>query len=104
MAVIDISEKLGQEPIKIKLAENQVFDADCSAEKYMILENKLNQNGFNLENMYEFIREILGEGAELYVKSLNPTVKQLRIIAIAISAAVTEESYEEMEKRFQKIQ
>ena len=104
MAVIDISEKLGREPIKIKLAEDQVFDVDFSAEKYMVLENKLNNDGFSLENLYEFIREILGEGAEAYVKTLKPTVKQLRIIAIAISSAVTEESYEEMEKRFQKIQ
>lgn len=104
MAVIDISEKLGKEPITIKLAEEQIYEVDCSAEKYMEVQQKLVNGEFSIQAMYTMIEELLGETALKYVKNQQYTVKQLEILVTAISAAVSEVSYEEMEKRFQNKQ
>lgn len=102
MASIDISEKLGKEAKTIKFSDNAIFEVDCSADKYMIMQQKLQDKEFSIQAMYDMIQELLGDGALDYVKKMNPTIKHLEVIVTAISAVVSEVSYEEMEKRFQR--
>lgn len=44
---------------------------------------------------------LMGEEALKEIKSMKLTIKGLKAVVTALSAIVSEESYEEMEKRFQ---
>ena len=101
MAQIDISSKLGKEKQTIKLAEGKVFEVDTSADNYLLVQEKMKNENFSIETMYEMIENLMGKEALEAVKELKPTIPGLRSIIIALSAIVNEVSYEEMEKRFQ---
>lgn len=102
--MIDISEKLGKDPTTIKIAEDEIYEVDCSAEKYMEIQQELVNTEFSLATIYKMVEQMLGPEAHRSIKEKKYTVKQMERIAIALSAAVSEVSYEEMEKRFQNKQ
>lgn len=101
MANIDISSKLGKEKQTITIAEGKTYEVDTSAETYLIMQDKIANKEFSLNSMYEMIEVLLGETALKEIKEMKPTPNQLKVIVTALSALVSEVSYEEMEKRFQ---
>lgn len=101
MAEIDISSKLGKEKKTIKLAEGKVFEVDTSADTYLIIQERIEREEFSIKSMYEMIEILMGKEALKEIQDMKLTVNGLKSVIIAISAIVTEVSYEEMEKRFQ---
>lgn len=101
MAEIDISSKLGKEKKTIKLAEGKVFEVDTSADTYLIIQERIEREEFSIKSMYEMIEILMGKEALKEIQDMKLTVNGLRSVIIAISAIVSEVSYEEMEKRFQ---
>ena len=102
MSVIDISSKLGKESKQIKIAEGKVYEVDTSADNYLLVQEKMKNENFSIETMYTMIEMLMGKEALKDIKEMKPTISQLTAIVTAISAVVSEVSYEEMEKRFQK--
>jgi len=102
MSQIDISSKLGKEKKTIKLAEGKVFEVDTSADKYLIIQEKLEKENFSINSMYEMIEALMGEEALKEIKDMKLTINGLRAVITAISATISEVSYEEMEERFQE--
>lgn len=101
MAVIDISSKLGKEKATIKLAEGKVYEVDTSADNYLLVQEKIKDQDFSIDVMYQMIEMLMGKEALKEIKEMKLTIPGLKAIVIALSAVVNEESYEEMEKRFQ---
>lgn len=100
MAQIDISSKLGKEKATIKLAEGKVFEVNTSADNYLVVQEKLKNVEFSIEVMYEMIEMLMGKKALEEIKEMKLSIQGLESVVIALSAAVSEVSYEEMEKRF----
>ena len=101
MAEFDISSKLGKEKATIKIAEGKVYEVDTSADNYLCVQEKIKNKEFSIDVMYEMIEMLMGEKALKEIKDMKLTISGLKAIIIALSAIVSEESYEEMEKRFQ---
>ena len=101
MSVIDISSKLGIEKKKIKLAEGKEYEVDTSADTYITIQERLSNQDFSIQSMYEMIEILMGEKALKEIKEMKLTVNGLKNVIIAISAIVSEVEFEEMEKRFQ---
>ena len=104
MAEIDISSKLGKEKATIKLAEGKVYEVDTSADNYLLVQEKIQNEDFSIDTMYKMIEMLMGEKALKEIKEMKLTIPGLRAVIIAVSAVVNEISYEEMEKRFQEKQ
>ena len=51
--------------------------------------------------MYQMIEMLMGKEALKEIKEMKLTIPGLKAIVTALAAVVNEESYEEMEKRFQ---
>ncbi|MFR8144746.1 MAG: hypothetical protein ACLU84_06695 [Clostridia bacterium] len=102
MSVIDISSKLGKEKQTIKIAEGKVFEVDNSADTYLIVQEKLQNQDFSISSMYEMIEVLMGKEALKEIKEMKLTIDGLTAVVIAISAIVNEVEYEEMEKRFRE--
>jgi hypothetical protein len=101
MANIDISAKLGKEKQTITVAEGKVYEVDTSADTYLIIQDRIAKKEFSIDTMYEMLQTLLGEKALKEIKEMKPTIHELKVIITAVSALVSEVSYEEMEKRFQ---
>ena len=101
MANIDISSKLGKEKQTIKIAEGKVFEVDTSADNYLVVQEKIANENFSIRSRYEMIELLMGKEALEEIKNMKLTVNGLKSVIIALSAIVSEVSYEEMEKRFQ---
>jgi hypothetical protein len=101
MAQIDISSKLGLEKSTIKLGDGKIYEVDTSADNYLLVQEKIKNQEFSIATMYEMIEMLMGEEALKEIKSMKLTIKGLKAVVTALSAIVSEESYEEMEKRFQ---
>jgi hypothetical protein len=101
MAQIDISSKLGLEKSTIKLGDGKIYEVDKSADNYLLVQEKIKNQEFSIATMYEMIEMLMGEEALKEIKSMKLTIKGLKAVVTALSAIVSEESYEEMEKRFQ---
>lgn len=101
MASIDISSKLGKEKATIKLAEDKVYEVDTSADNYLLVQEKIKDQDFSIEVMYQMIGMLIGEKALKEIKEMKLTIPGLKAVIIALSAVVNEVEYEEMEKRFQ---
>ncbi len=100
MSVIDISSKLGKEKPTLRLSEDKVYEVDTSADNYLIVEEKMKNKEFSISTMYEMIEALLGSEALKEIKEMKLTIQDLTNIVIGLSAAVSEVSFEEMEKRF----
>ena len=90
MAQIDISSKIGNEKPTIKVAEGKVYEVDNSADKYLVVQEKIKNQDFSISVMYEMIEMLMGKDALKEIKGMK------------LSATIDEVSYEEMEKRFQQ--
>lgn len=101
MASIDISSKLGKEKATIKLAEDKVYEVDTSADNYLLVQEKIKDQDFSIEVMYQMIEMLIGEKALKEIKEMKLTIPGLKAVIIALSAVVNEVEYEEIEKRFQ---
>lgn len=101
MASIDISSKLGKEKKTIKLAEGKEYEVDTSADTYLLIQEKIEKDGFSINDMYYMIETLMGKEALKEIKDMKLTINGLKAIVTAIAAQVSEVSYEEMEKRFQ---
>ena len=101
MASIDISSKLGKEKATIKLAEDKIYEVDTSADNYLLVQEKIKDQDFSIEVMYQMIEMLIGEKALKEIKEMKLTIPGLIAVIIALSAVVNEVEYEEMEKRFQ---
>ena len=84
MANIDISSKV-----------------DTSADNYLLVQEKIKDQDFSIEVMYQMIEMLIGEKALKEIKEMKLTIPGLKAVIIALSAVVNEVEYEEMEKRFQ---
>ncbi len=100
--VIDISAKLKQEPIKIKIVEGKEYTIDNSADNFILVQEKLKDHEFSMEIAYEIIEMLMGKDALKEIKDMKLTVQGLETVIIGVMAAINEISYEEMEKRFPK--
>ena len=101
MASIDISSKLGKEKATIKLAEDKIYEVDTSADNYLLVQEKIKDQDFSIEVMYQMIEMLIGEKALKEIKEMKLTIPGLKAVINALSAVVNEVEYEEMEKRFQ---
>lgn len=101
MAQIDISSKLGKDKATIKLAEDKVYEVDTSADNYLLVQEKIKNQDFSIDVMYQMIEMLMGKEALKEIKEMKLTIPGLKAIVTALAAVVNEESYEEMEKRFQ---
>ena len=101
MAVIDISSKLGKEKATIKLAEGKVYEVDTSADNYLLVQEKIKDQDFSIDVMYQMIEMLMGKDALKEIKEMKLTIPGLKAIVTALAAVVNEVEYEEMEKRFQ---
>lgn len=101
MAQIDISSKLGLEKATIKIAEGKVYEVDTSADNYLLVQEKIKNQEFSIATMYEMIEMLMGKEALEEIRGMKLTITGLKAVVTALSAIVSEESYEEMEKRFQ---
>lgn len=99
--ILDISTKLGKEKQEIKIAEGMVYEVDNSAETMLKAEEKF-KNISDANEMFSILELFLGHTASIQIRDLNPTVKMLQTIIIAIMAQVNEEDFDEFEKRFQE--
>lgn len=102
MAQIDISSKIGNEKPTIKVAEGKVYEVDNSANKYLVVQEKIKNQDFSISVMYEMIEMLMGKDALKEIKGMKLSVNGLKAVVIALSATIDEVSYEEMEKRFQQ--
>ena len=100
---LNITDKLGIEKQEITIAEGKTYVVDCAA-KSMLKAQEIFKNDSSLEGVFKVIELLLGKKAKKEIDEMNLTVKQLKIVALAIMAQVNEVSYEEMEKRFQNNQ
>ena len=98
---LNITDKLGIEEQEITIAEGKTYTVDCSA-KAMLKAQEIFKKDSSLEGIFKAIELLLGKKAKKEIDEMNLTVKQLKIIVLAIMAQVNEIPYEEMEERFQK--
>lgn len=98
---LNITDKLGIEKQEITIAEGKTYVVDCAA-KAMLKAQEIFKKDNSLEGVFNVIELLLGKKAKKEIDEMNLTVKQLKIVALAIMAQVNEISYEEMEERFQK--
>lgn len=99
---LNIIDKLGVEKQEITIAEGKTYTVDCAA-KTMIKAQEIFMKDSSLTGMFNVIELLLGKKAKKEIDDMNLTVKQLKVVVLAIMAQVNEISYEEMEKRFQNI-
>ena len=99
---LNITDKLGIEKQEITIAEGKTYIVDCAA-KTMLKAQEMFKKDSSLECIFNVIELLLGKKAKKEIDEMNLTVKQLKIVALAIMAQVNEVSYEEMEKRFRNI-
>lgn len=99
---LNITDKLGIEKQEITIAEGKTYIVDCAA-KTMLKAQEIFRKDSSLEGMFSVIELLLGKKAKKEIDEMNLTVKQLKIVSLAIMAQVNEVSYEEMEQRFQNI-
>ena len=90
MASIDISSKLGKEKATIKLAEDKVYEVDTSADNYLLVQEKIKDQDFSIEVMYQMIEMLIGEKALKEIKEMKLTIPGLKAVIIALSADVNE--------------
>lgn len=101
MSQIDISSKLGKDKATIKLAEGKVYEVDTSADNYLLVQEKIKNQDFSIDVMYQMIEMLMGKEALKEIKEMKLTIPGLKAIVTALAAVVNEVEYEEMEKRFQ---
>lgn len=102
MANLNITDKLGIEEQTITVAEGKTYTVDCRA-KSVVKAQALFEKSSSLETMFSVIELLLGKKAKTEIESMNLTLKNVSRVVLAILAQVNEVSYEEMEKRFRKI-
>lgn len=98
---LNITDKLGIEKQEITIAEGKTYTVNCGA-KTMIKAQEIFKKDNSFDAMFDVIELLLGKKAKKEIDEMNLTVKQLKVIVLAIMAQVNEISYEEMEQRFQK--
>lgn len=98
---LNITDKLGIEKQEITIAEGKTYTVNCGA-KTMIKAQEIFKKDNSFDAMFDVIELLLGKKAKKEIDEMNLTVKQLKVIVLAIIAQVNEISYEEMEQRFQK--
>ena len=98
---LNITDKLGIEKQEITIAEGKTYTVNCGA-KTMIKAQEIFKKDNSFDAMFDVIELLLGKKAKKEIDEMNLTVKQLKVIVLAIMAQVNEISYEEMEERFQK--
>lgn len=98
---LNITDKLGIEKQEITIAEGKTYTVNCGA-KTMIKAQEIFKKDNSFDAMFDVIELLLGKKAKKEIDDMNLTVKQLKVIVLAIMAQVNEISYEEMEQRFQK--
>ena len=72
-----------------------------SADNYLLVQEKIKNQDFSIDVMYQMIEMLMGKEALKEIKEMKLTIPGLKAIVTALAAVVNEESYEEMEKRFQ---
>lgn len=98
---LNIIDKLSVEKQEITIAEGKTYTVDCAA-KTMFKAQEIFMKDSSLKGMFDVIELLLGKKAKKEIEDMNLTVKQLKVVVLAIMAQVNEVSYEEMEQRFQK--
>lgn len=102
MSMIDISTKLTNDKPKIKISEDKVYTVNNSKNAVLIVNQKMskaNKNEFELID--EALEILLGKEAVKDIEKMDISVSNYKTIFIAVMAAVSGESYEETEARFQ---
>ena len=98
---LNITDKLGVEKQEITVAQGKTYIVNCGA-KTMIKAQEIFKENNSFDAMFDVIELLLGKKAKKEIYDMDLTVKQLKIVIIAIMAQINEFSYEEMEERFQK--
>lgn len=100
---IDISAKLTHERPKIKLAEGKIYDIDNRKNTILKLNQKMQNADINdLTFIDEVIKMLLGDEAAKEINEMDLSVSDYKNIMIAIMAAIMEEDYETVERRFRE--
>lgn len=98
---LNITDKLGVEKQEITVAQGKTYIVNCGA-KTMIKAQEIFKENNSFDAMFDVIELLLGKKAKKEIYDMDLTVKQLKIVIIAIMSQINEISYEEMEERFQK--
>lgn len=99
--IIDISSKLTNEKPKIKIAEDKVYEIDDRKNTVLSLNQKM--SGVNESEAVDIIiSTLLGNTAAKEIEAMNLSISAYEHISIALMAAVSNEEYEETERRFRK--
>lgn len=101
--MIDISAKISNEKPTIKIAEGKIYEVNNSKNNILLMDQKIkNKKGNETELMDDIIKHLLGEKAFKEIDAMNLPMPAYKAIYIGVMAAVSGESYEEAEARFQK--
>lgn len=100
---IDLSAKLDNSRPLIKIAEGKIYEVDNRKNTVLLMDQKLKAAGDgDIEAIEEIIRVTLGEEAAKEIEAMDLPLASYSKIVIAIMAAISEESFEDVEARFQR--
>lgn len=101
--MIDISMKISNEKPTIKIAEGKIYEINNSKNNVLLMDQKIkNKKLTETEVMDEIIKQLLGEKAFKEIEAMDLPITSYKAIYIGIMSAISGESYEETETRFQK--
>ncbi|MBY2477629.1 hypothetical protein KWV16_12140 [Clostridioides difficile] len=100
--IIDISTKLTNEKPKIKISEDKVYTVNNSKNTVLIVNQRMSENNSNeIELIDDALKLLLGEKAFKEIDSMQLSFVDYKTIFVAVMAAISGETYEETETRFQ---
>lgn len=99
--IIDISAKLTNERPKIKLTEDKTYEIDDRKNTVLSLNQKMSEVSEG-EAVDIIISTLLGEVAAKEIEAMDLSISDYEHISLALMAAVSNEEYEETERRFRE--
>lgn len=100
MSIIDISNKLVNEKPTLKIAEGKEYKVNNSKNAMLLIDQKMRNGGSEVEGMDYVIKLTLGEKAFEEIEAMEMPFNDYKILFMGVMAAVSGETYEEVEKNF----
>ena len=100
MGMIDISKKLSNEKPILKIAEGKEYNVNNSKNTMLLIDQQMRSGENEVESMDYVIRLTLGEKAFKEIESMEMPFSDYKILFIGVMAAVSGQTYDEVEKNF----
>ena len=100
MGMIDISKKLSNEKPILKIAEGKEYKVNNSKNTMLLIDQQMRSGENEVESMDYVIRLTLGEKAFKEIESMEMPFSDYKILFIGVMAAVSGQTYDEVEKTF----